>query len=57
VASLLGTLPMWRHVDLLAVLPDEEDKDDWDADVDDEARRDERAVGNVFETKNEGELQ
>jgi len=55
VASLLGTLPMWRHVDLLAVLPDEEDKDDWDVDVDDEARRDEKAVSNVFEAANDGE--
>jgi hypothetical protein len=57
VASLLGTLPMWRHVDLLAVLPDEEDDEDWDADVDDEARRDEKAVGNVFAAANDGEPQ
>jgi hypothetical protein len=55
LAGLLGTLPTWRHVDLLAVLPDDDDDDDWDADDDAEALRDEQAVGNLLEPELEGD--
>jgi hypothetical protein len=57
VAGLLVTLPAWRHADLLAVLPDDEDADaDWDLAEDDEATRDEQAVGRLFEASNDGDL-
>ena len=55
LASLLGVLPAWRHVDLLAVLPDEEDEDEWDRADDNEAARDEHAVGRMLEPSLEGE--
>ena len=58
VASLLVVLPAWRHVDLLAVLPDDEEDDPWDRlgdATDDEATRDEDAVRRVFEPVREGE--
>ena len=53
LASLIGTLPTWRHVDLLAVLPDEEDDRNWDVDGDDEARRDEQAVDELMASASE----
>jgi hypothetical protein len=55
LASLAGALPAWRHIDLLAILPDEEDGDVWDHDPDDEVLRDDEAVGNVFDTASEGD--
>jgi hypothetical protein len=44
-------------VDLLAVLPDDDDDNDWDADDDAEALRDEQAVGNLLEPEIEGDRQ
>ena len=49
LAGLLVSLPAWRHVDLLAVLPDEKDEDAWDRGDDEEAVRDEHAVGVMLE--------
>ena len=49
LAGLLVSLPAWRHVDLLAVLPDEKDEDAWDPGDDEEAIRDEHAVGVMLE--------
>jgi hypothetical protein len=49
LTGLLVSLPTWRHADLLAVLPDDEDDADWDLDDDDEAARDEQAVGQLLE--------
>lgn len=49
LASLMVSLPAWRHVDLLAVLPDDHDEDAWDLGDDDEAVRDEHAVGIMLE--------
>jgi hypothetical protein len=58
MTSLLVVLPTWRHVDLMAVLPDrEDDDDDWDRDAgpqstssaDDEFNIDEQAVQGVLE--------
>jgi hypothetical protein len=49
LSGLLVSLPAWRHADLLAVLPDEEDDDAWDPLDDDEAERDEQAVGQMLE--------
>ncbi|MCK6425287.1 MAG: putative Ig domain-containing protein, partial [Burkholderiaceae bacterium] len=43
ITSLLGALPTWRHVDLLAVLPDDDGTEAWDRDADEEAQRDEAA--------------
>ena len=54
LSGLLVTLPAWRHADLLAVLPDDED-DAWGLAEDDEAARDEQAVGRVLEPGFEGE--
>ena len=48
LAGLLVTLPVWRHADLLAVLPDDAADDAWDL-ADDEAVRDEQAVGHLLE--------
>jgi hypothetical protein len=48
LAGLLVSLPVWRHADLLAVLPDEEADDAWDQ-PDDEAARDEQAIGHLLE--------
>ncbi len=49
LASLVMSLPAWRHVDLLAVLPDaDEDDEQWAGANDDEAARDERAVDAVL---------
>jgi hypothetical protein len=61
LAGLVVTLPAWRHADLLAVLPDAEDEENWDpADggevADDEAARDERAVRQMLEPVAEREL-
>jgi hypothetical protein len=55
VASLMGALPAWRHVDLLAVLPDDEEGEAWDRDADEEAVRDELAVGRLLEDSPEGQ--
>jgi hypothetical protein len=41
---------------LLAVLPDNEDDETWDAAEDDEAALDDDAVGQVFETESRGDL-
>ncbi len=57
MTSLLVVLPTWRHVDLLAVLPDrDDDEDDWDRDGGphsttnaDEFDIDEHAVQQVLE--------
>jgi len=56
LAGLLVSLPAWRHADLLAVLPDDEEDDNWDLAEDDEAARDEQAVAQVFEPAFEGDL-
>jgi hypothetical protein len=55
LASLGGALPAWRHVDLLAILPDDEDVDGWDRDADDEGLRDDEAVGGVFDAASDGD--
>jgi len=55
LASLGGALPAWRHVDLLAILPDDEDVDDWDRDADDEGLRDDAAVGDVLDAASDGD--
>jgi hypothetical protein len=45
MSSLLASLPAWRQLDLLPILPDDdEDKRRWDREDDDEAVRDEDAV-------------
>jgi hypothetical protein len=50
VTGLLVSMPAWRHADLLAVLPDDEEDDPWQIpDDDEEASRDEQAVGTVFD--------
>jgi VCBS repeat-containing protein len=56
LAGLMVSLPAWRHADLLAVLPDDEEDDHWDLAEDDEAARDEQAVAQVFEPAFEGDL-
>ena len=48
VTSLLGSLPTWRHVDLLAVLPDDDGAEGWNRDADDEAERDEMAFDRLL---------
>ena len=55
LAGLLGALPAWRHVDLLAVLPDDEEDDDWEPEGDAEAARDERGVGDMLAPTTDGE--
>ena len=57
LTSLMVSLPTWRHVDLLAVLPDddEDDEEGWDRADDAEATRDEQAVARVFEPAPQGE--
>jgi hypothetical protein len=54
MASLAVSLPAWRHADLLAVLPDEDDAD-WDLGEDDEAARDEEALRQMLAPIAEGE--
>ncbi|HMX11882.1 MAG TPA: hypothetical protein PKE61_13335, partial [Burkholderiaceae bacterium] len=51
VTSLMGVLPTWRHVDLLAVLPDDDGAEAWDRDADDdeEAQRDEAAFDRLLD--------
>jgi hypothetical protein len=45
MSSLLASLPAWRQLDLLPILPDDdEDKRRWDREDDEEAVRDENAV-------------
>ena len=45
LSSLLASLPAWRQLDLLPILPDDdEDKRRWDREDDEEAVRDENAV-------------
>ena len=47
-------MPAWRHADLLAVLPDDEDEDSWDQGDDDQASRDEEAVGQLLDAGPQG---
>ncbi len=54
MASLAVSLPAWRHADVLAVLPDEEDAD-WDLAEDDESARDEDALRQMLAPMAEGE--
>jgi hypothetical protein len=56
LSGLLVSVPAWRHADLLAVLPDHGNDDPWDLADDDEAERDEHAVGPMFDPATEGEL-
>ncbi|WP_418321204.1 cadherin-like domain-containing protein [Piscinibacter sakaiensis] len=50
LTGLMVSLPAWRHADLLAVLPDEDDEDAaWGEAEDRESARDEDAVDLVFE--------
>jgi hypothetical protein len=56
LTGLMVSLPAWRHADLLAVLPDNEDDETWDAAEDDEAALDDDAVGQVFESESRGDL-
>jgi hypothetical protein len=51
VTSLLGTLPAWRHVDLLAVLPDDDGTEAWHRDADEEAQRDEVAFDRLLSSE------
>ena len=49
LASLLATLPAWRHLDPLLILPDEDKRERaWALDEDDEAVRDEAAVSELL---------
>jgi hypothetical protein len=49
LTSLLASLPAWRQLDLLLILPDDEQADrGWGPDDDQEAARDEEAVGNIL---------
>lgn len=44
--SLISTVPAWKHVDLLAVIPDDPaEAEAWAWDADEEAQRDEEAFG------------
>ncbi len=47
LTGLLVSMPAWRHADLLAILPDD-DEDLWDTDEDMEASRDEAALDSVL---------
>jgi hypothetical protein len=49
LASLAGSLPAWRHFDVLAVLPDEKGDGDWGDDASDADLREEHAVGELLE--------
>jgi len=55
LTSLLVSMPAWRHADLLAVLPDDEDDNDWDLADDEQASRDEEAVGELLDPAGDGE--
>jgi hypothetical protein len=55
LTSLVVSMPAWRHADLLAVLPDDEDDEDsWDPSDDEQAARDEEAVGQVLDPRFDG---
>ena len=54
LTSLMVSMPAWRHADLLAVLPDDDDDDAWDLADDEQARRDEEAVGDMFDPTADG---
>jgi hypothetical protein len=55
LTSLVVSMPAWRHADLLAVLPDDEDDEDaWDPTDDEQAARDEEAVGLVLDPRFDG---
>ena len=56
LTGLLVLLPVWRHADLLAVLPDDDEGDGWDQYDDEEAERDERAVEDVLQPAIDGGL-
>ncbi len=50
LTSLVVSMPAWRHADLLAVLPDDEDDEDgWDPSDDEQTARDEEAVGQMLD--------
>jgi hypothetical protein len=48
LASLVATLPAWRHLDPLLILPDDEKRDARWGQSDDESGRDEAAVGELL---------
>jgi hypothetical protein len=51
VSSLLASLPAWCQLDLLPILPDDEESNrHWSHEGDEEASRDENAVGDVIFT-------
>ena len=55
LTSLVVSMPAWRHANLLAVLPDDEaDEDGWDPTDDEQAARDEEAVGQVLDPRFDG---
>jgi hypothetical protein len=55
LTSLLASMPAWRQVDLLPVLPDEDgEPGDWEAEEDDEAALEEEAMAHALSAK-EGE--
>ena len=48
-AGVAASLPFWRQIDVLSILPDSEtDEPGWGEDADSEARREESAVAEVF---------
>ncbi|MBK6973391.1 MAG: tandem-95 repeat protein [Sterolibacteriaceae bacterium] len=48
-AGVAASLPFWRQIDVLSILPDSEtDQPRWGEDADSEARREESAVAEVF---------
>ncbi|MBK7664786.1 MAG: tandem-95 repeat protein [Sterolibacteriaceae bacterium] len=48
-AGVAASLPFWRQIDVLSILPDSEtDQPGWGEDEDSEARREESAVAEVF---------
>ena len=49
LAGLVVSMPAWRHADLLAILPDEDEEELWDTESDMEAGRDEAALENVLD--------
>lgn len=48
LASLVATLPAWRHLDPLLILPDDEEREAGWGQTDDESGRDEAAVGELL---------
>jgi hypothetical protein len=50
LTSVLASMPVWRHADLLAVLPDEDEEEAWDTADDSQLDLEDDAVSQMLDS-------